>query len=105
MKKFVRIAFALACSSVPAATALGAGDSKDLDVRAEGMSNDESHGILVDDRLAMIGARVPEVGGLFMDADAHVLYVHVTKRRADIVGAISQGFREAFPNEQLPGKI
>ncbi len=68
-------------------------------------ANDEEQGMLFDERLAIIAARVPEFGSLYVDEDAKTLFVYVTDQRPGIMAELRHGLREAFPGEQLPARI
>ena len=61
--------------------------------------------LLVDDRLAIVGASVPEFGGMYVDDDERTLVVNVTRRTPGIVGSLRRAIRVAFPGEDLPHRI
>lgn len=77
----------------------------DPEITTSAPANDEAHGLLFDERLAMIAARVPEFGTLYVDEAARTLVVHVTERRPQTVADLRRALREAFPGEKLPGRI
>jgi hypothetical protein len=61
--------------------------------------------LTIDERFALIAARVPEFGGLYVDEDAGALVVNVTGRPPGIIAALRHAIRDVFPDEDLPRRI